>query len=58
MKMENPPLNSPSSKQTMIKISIIGNGGVGKTNLLMRFVDNVFQTSLMPTMGFIIRIRL
>lgn len=35
----------------LIKIAIIGNCIVGKTNLLTRYVDNSFSFSTQPTVG-------
>ena len=30
---------------------IIGDAGVGKSSLIMRFVDNIYTESFMPTIG-------
>lgn len=35
----------------MFKLLIIGDSGVGKTNLLLRFCDDRFATSHLATMG-------
>ena len=35
----------------MFKIVIIGDSGVGKTNLLSRFVDDAFSMDSKPTIG-------
>jgi len=35
----------------IFKLLIIGDSGVGKTNLLLRFCDDKFATSHLPTMG-------
>ena len=35
----------------LVKLLIIGNSGVGKTNLLLRFCEDSFQTSHLSTIG-------
>lgn len=35
----------------LIKLLIIGNSGVGKTNMLLRFCENNFMTSHLTTIG-------
>jgi len=35
----------------LVKLLIIGNSGVGKTNLLVRFCDNHFINSHLSTIG-------
>ena len=37
--------------QFLFKIILVGDSGVGKTNLLTRFVKNEFQTQSKPTIG-------
>jgi GTPase SAR1 family protein len=36
----------------MVKVLIIGDSGVGKTNVLMRLCDNNFMPSHLMTIGF------
>jgi Ras-related protein Rab-8A len=38
----------------LVKLLIIGNSGVGKTNLLIRFTENNFLTSHLTTIGIIL----
>ena len=38
-------------KDNMAKVIIIGDSGVGKTNLLTRFCDGVFKDSYVATIG-------
>ena len=40
----------------LFKILLIGESGVGKSSLVSRFVDNVFNDSNMPTIGVDFRI--
>lgn len=35
----------------LVKVIVIGDSGVGKTNLLMRFTDDKFSTSHLTTLG-------
>lgn len=35
----------------VFKILIIGDSSVGKSNLLLRFTDNVFHDAFLPTIG-------
>ena len=41
----------------MVKVIIIGDCGVGKTNLLMRFCDDAFKTSYVATIGVDFKIK-
>lgn len=41
----------------VFKVLIIGNSSVGKSSLLMRFSDNAFQDSFLPTIGVDFKIR-
>ena len=35
----------------LFKVLLIGNSGVGKSSLLLRFADDVFTDNFMPTIG-------
>eukprot|EP00345_Euplotes_harpa_P016601 CAMPEP_0168355774 /NCGR_PEP_ID=MMETSP0213-20121227/24772_1 /TAXON_ID=151035 /ORGANISM="Euplotes harpa, Strain FSP1.4" /LENGTH=43 /DNA_ID= /DNA_START= /DNA_END= /DNA_ORIENTATION= len=35
----------------LFKILLIGNSGVGKSSLLLRFADDTFTDNFMPTIG-------
>lgn len=41
----------------LFKVLLIGNSGVGKSSLLLRFADDVFHDSFMPTIGVDFKIR-
>lgn len=41
----------------LFKILLIGNSAVGKSSLLLRFSDNVFTDSFLPTIGVDFKIR-
>ncbi|CAD8162194.1 unnamed protein product [Paramecium pentaurelia] len=41
----------------LFKILLIGNSAVGKSSLLLRFADNVFNESFLPTIGVDFKIR-
>lgn len=46
-------MNKEQGYDYLIKLLIIGNSGVGKTNLLMRFSEDSFMTSHLTTIGTI-----
>ena len=35
----------------LLKICITGNSSVGKSNILLRYTDNIFNESFLPTIG-------
>lgn len=41
----------------VFKLLIIGNSSVGKSSLLLRFADDVFNESFLPTIGVDFKIR-
>ena len=41
----------------LFKVLLIGNSGVGKSSLLVRFADDVFNDNFMPTIGVDFKIR-
>ena len=41
----------------IVKVVIIGDSGVGKTNILMRFCDNDFKTNYSATIGVDFKIK-
>lgn len=49
--------NSPRDYDHLFKILLIGNSGVGKSSLLLRFADNIFQASYITTIGVDFKIR-
>lgn len=43
--------NKMYDEDHVFKILIIGDSSVGKSNLLLRFTDNVFHDAFLPTIG-------
>ena len=41
----------------MFKVLLIGNSGVGKSSLLVRFADDLFTDNFMPTIGVDFKIK-
>ena len=44
-------LNRISEKLNSLKLLLIGNSSVGKSSLLLRFVDNTWDDNFVPTIG-------
>lgn len=45
-------MNVPSEFENLIKLLILGDVSVGKSNFLFRFIDNQFIDNHLPTVGF------
>jgi len=45
-------MNVESEYESIIKILLIGNSGVGKTNFIFRFIDNSYTAAYLSTVGF------
>ncbi len=41
----------------LFKLLLIGNSSVGKSSILLRFSDNLFNDSFLPTIGVDFKIR-
>ena len=41
----------------IFKVLIIGDSSVGKSNILLRFSDNIFHDTFLPTIGVDFKIR-
>ena len=41
----------------MFKLLLVGNSSVGKSSLLLRFSENIFNESFLPTIGVDFKIR-
>ena len=48
---KDPSKFNPHDIEALYKVVIIGNSGVGKTSLLLRFSDDVFNASPLSTIG-------
>jgi Ras-related protein Rab-8A len=48
---------SISRRPPTVKLLMLGNSGVGKSCLLLRFADDEFKHSFMPTIGIDFRVR-
>ena len=49
--MENPKTNIDSYQEKQFKLLLIGEQAVGKSSLMNRYVDNVFEINIMGTAG-------
>lgn len=47
----------PDNQNYLVKILIMGDTGVGKTNILTRYVENRFNDSYMATIGVDFKIK-
>lgn len=48
---------NPEKYDWMVKVIILGNSGVGKTNLLMNYCDNKFSANYTATIGVDFKIK-
>ncbi|ONM27532.1 ras related protein8B1 [Zea mays] len=51
--MAAPPSRSRGDYDHLIKLLLIGDSGVGKSCLLLRFSDDTFTTSFITTIGYL-----
>jgi Ras-related protein Rab-8A len=49
--------HTESSNSYTVKLIIVGDSGVGKTNLLLRYCDGEFKTNYVPTIGVDFKIK-
>ena len=45
------------SHDYLFKVLVIGNSCVGKSNILLRYTDNLFNESFLPTIGVDFKIK-
>ncbi|GKV28488.1 hypothetical protein SLEP1_g37535 [Rubroshorea leprosula] len=55
--MAAPPVRARADYDYLIKLLLIGDSGVGKSCLLLRFSDGSFTTSFITTIGIDFKIR-
>ena len=48
---------SMSDVDYIFKILVTGDSAVGKSNILLRFTDNIFHDTFLPTIGVDFKIR-
>lgn len=56
-KIEEKKMAGKGEKDLLAKVIIIGDSGVGKTNLLTKFCDGVFKDSYVATIGVDFKIK-
>ena len=45
-------MNIESDFDVLLKIAVLGDATVGKTNLVLRFTENTFSPNVAPTVGY------
>ena len=50
-------MNDPSKNNVTLKYLVVGDSGVGKTSLLMRYCEDSFQTDYLSTIGVDFKIK-
>lgn len=50
-------MDNPKKSEHLLKLIIIGDCGVGKTNILMRYCENTFKLNYVSTIGVDFKVR-
>ena len=49
--MSKNKMNNKNKEQTVFKIITLGNSGVGKTSIIERYINNIFNDNAISTVG-------